>query len=138
MLLDEQHIDSVIPQRNPFIMISNLLAASETNFETDFFIRPENIFIKSGIFQETGMLENIAQSCAAGFGYLNRKAGGKPMIGFIGAVSKTIVHKLPEVNSRITTTIRVVYQLENVFLVSGQNYCENEKLLECEMKIVVN
>jgi 3-hydroxyacyl-[acyl-carrier-protein] dehydratase len=138
MLLNEKNIESVIPQRSPFVMISDLLKANNVNFESDFLIRKENIFIKNGLLQEPALIENIAQTCAAGFGYLNQQSGGKPMLGFIGAISKVKVHKLPEEDNRITTTITVMHQLENIYLVKGENYCGSEKLLECEMKIVVN
>lgn len=138
MILSEENIESVIPQRSPFVMISNLLKANDINFETDFIIREENIFIKNGHLQETALIENIAQTCAAGFGFLNMQSGGKPMLGFIGAISKVKVYKLPEVNTRINTTIVVTHRLENIYLVKGENFFGDEKLLECEMKIVVN
>ena len=137
MIVTEENIESLIPQRSPFVMISNLMKAKDTNFETDFFIQKENIFIKRGYLQEAALIENIAQTCAAGFGFLNKESGGKPMIGFIGAVSKVLVHKLPEVNTRINTKVSVITQLENVYLVKGENFSGNDKLLECEMKIVV-
>ena len=138
MILSEENIESVIPQRSPFVMISNLLKANDIVFETDFFIRKENIFIKNGLLLETALIENIAQTCAAGFGFLNMQGGGKPMLGFIGAISKARVYKLPEVNTKINTTIIVKYRLENVYLVKGENFYGDKKLLECEMKIVVN
>jgi len=137
MMLAEENIESVIPQRSPFIMISNLLDADPVKFETDFFIREETIFIKKGFLQEVALIENIAQTCAAGFGFLTKQSGGKPMLGFIGGVSKVIVHMLPKVNTRINTRAVITHRLENVYLIKGENYYGDEKLLECEMKIVI-
>lgn len=138
MILSEKDIESVIPQRSPFVMISNLLKANDSSFETDFFIHKENIFIRNGFLQETALFENIAQTCAAGFGFLNRQRGGEPKLGFIGAISKARVCKLPKVNARINTRVVITYRLENVYLVKGENFQDDEKLAECEMKIVVN
>jgi predicted hotdog family 3-hydroxylacyl-ACP dehydratase len=138
MIVLEKNIESLIPQRSPFVMISNLIEAGEKKFETDFFIRPNNLFIKNGLLQEAALIENIAQTCAAGFGYLNSKAGGQTMLGFIGAITKLKVHALPKVNTTITTKVIVTHQLENVYLIKGQNSYLGKELLECEMKIVIN
>ena len=119
-------------------MISNLLEADPTKFETDFLIRTNNIFIKDGFLQEVALIENIAQTCAAGFGFLSRQAGAQQTMGFIGAISKLMVYILPEVGVKINTRAVVTYQLENVYLIKGQIFYLDKKLLECEMKIVVN
>ena len=138
MKVSKENIKSFIPQRQPFIMIDNLLNASPTKFESDFEITSENIFLKNGILYEPALIENIAQTCAAGFGFVQSQFDGKPRLGFIGAVSKLEVHSLPNVNSIINTHVEVIHQLENIFLVKGENFCNGKKLIECEMKIVIN
>lgn len=138
MKISKENIKSFIPQREPFIMIDNLLDASETKFESNFEVTNENIFLKNKILQEPALIENIAQTCAAGFGFVQSQFEGKPRLGFIGAVSKLEVHSLPKVNSIINTYVAVTHQLENIFLVKGSTICNEKKLLECEMKIVIN
>ena len=136
-LIAKEHIETVLPHRNPFIFIDNLIDASTVEFKTDFIVQPDNIFIKNDILQEPALIENIAQTCAAGFGFLNRQSNGNATLGFIGAVTKLELFNLPVVNSMITTKAYVTYQFQNVFLVKGENYCNDKKLLECEMKIVI-
>jgi len=138
MKISKENIKSFIPQREPFIMIDNLLDASQTKFESNFHVTNENIFLKNEILLEPALIENIAQTCAAGFGFVQSQFEGKPRLGFIGAVSKLEVHSLPKVNSTINTHVVVTHQLDNIFLVKGENFCNGKKLLECEMKIVVN
>ena len=135
--ITKEHIESVLPHRNPFIMIDNLIDASTVEFKTDFVVQPDNIFIKNELLQDPALIENIAQTCAAGFGYLNRQSDGDATLGFIGSVSKLELFNLPAVHSKITTKAQVVYQFQNVFLVKGESVCEGTKLLECEMKIVI-
>ena len=137
MVITKENIESVLPHRSPFIMIDNLIEASTVEFETDFIVQPDNIFMKNDVLQEPALIENIAQTCAAGFGYLNSQSDGNATLGFIGAVPKLELFNLPSVNSKITTKAQVTYQFQNVFLVKGENYCDNTKLLECEMKIVI-
>ena len=138
MKISKENIKSFIPQREPFIMIDSLIDASPAKFESNFLISNENIFLKNEILLEPALIENIAQTCAAGFGFVQSQSGGEPRLGFIGAVSKLEVHSLPKVNSIINTYVSVTYQLENIFLVKGENFCNGKKLLECEMKIVIN
>ncbi|MCF2447540.1 hypothetical protein L0657_26530 [Dyadobacter sp. CY345] len=138
MIVTKEKIAEIIPHRPPFVMIDNLLEVSASRFESDFFVKDDNILVRSGFLEESGLIENIAQTCAAGFGYLDREKEGEPRIGFIGAVSKLELFELPLVNSTIHTIVTPTHQLGNIFLVKGENYCNGRKLLECEIKIVVN
>jgi len=118
-------------------MIDNLVEVNESRFESDFFIQEDNVLVRSGFFEESGLIENIAQTCAAGFGFLDHDKGGEAKIGFIGAVSKLELFELPLAHSTINTIVTPTHQLGNIFLVKGENYCNGRKLLECEIKIVV-
>ncbi|MBW6481804.1 MAG: hypothetical protein K0B10_01970 [Vicingaceae bacterium] len=137
MLLNKENITEIIPQKAPFVMVDNLISADEHGFKSSFQVRKDNIFFKDEKLQEPALIENIAQTVAAGFGYVDRQVGGEPKLGFIGAISKLKVHALPTLNSEIITIIKHLYQFENVYLVKGENFCKNQLLVECEMKIVV-
>ena len=137
MLLHKENITEIIPQKSPFVMVDNLLSADEGGFKSTFKVEKHNIFLKKEKLQEPALIENIAQTVAAGFGYVDRQSGGKPKLGFIGAISKLKVHALPKINSEIKTIVTHLYQFENVYLVKGENFCGEELLVECEMKIVV-
>lgn len=137
MIVTKEKIAGIIPHRPPFVMIDNLIEAQESRFESNFFIEEDNILVRSGFFEASGLIENIAQTCAAGFGYLDRNEGAEPKIGFIGAVSKLELFELPLAHSTIHTIVTPTHQLGNIFLLKGENYCNGRKLLECEIKIVV-
>ncbi|MCE7065856.1 hypothetical protein [Dyadobacter sp. CY326] len=137
MTVAKDAINQYIPHRAPFVMIDNLVSASQERFETDFYITADNLLVADGFFQESGLLENIAQTCAASFGYLDQQAGGAPKIGFIGAITKVEIHELPPVHSTIKTVVTPLHQLGNISLVQGESFLEGRILLGCEMKIVV-
>ena len=137
MIVTKEQIADFIPHRNPFVMVDNLITVNQDCFESDFIIEEDNILVHAGFFEESGLIENIAQTCAAGFGYLDHEKQSAPKIGFIGAISKVEVFELPLTHSRITTIVTPTHQLGNIFLVKGENYCNGRKLLECEIKIVV-
>lgn len=137
MVIPKESITSYIPHRYPFVMVDNLISVSNEQFESDFFISENNILVTDQIFQEAGLIENIAQTCAASFGYLNRAEGGEAKIGYIGAISRLELFSLPPVNSKILTVVKQTHQLGTVFLVVGKNYLNDHLLMQCEMKIVL-
>lgn len=126
-----------IPQREPFIMVHRVVSAEETKFVTQFEIKEDNIFLVDGILQEPALIENIAQSAAAGFGTLAKRNGGeKGGLGFIGSITRLVCHKLPPIGQTIETTVEVITQFGGITLIKGSNFSNKELLLECEMKIV--
>jgi len=131
------NIKEVIPQREPIIMVHNVVSATEKIFNTTFKIEKDNIFLKKDILQEPALIENIAQSAAAGFGTLAKQAGGKKEgLGFIGSITRVKVHKLPNVGETINTIVEVGTSFGAITLIKGKNYVNDKLLLECEMKIV--
>ena len=129
-------IESFIPQRAPFIMIDNLLEATDEKIETDFAVLADNIFFEAGVLREFALIENIAQSSAAGLVFLNMSSNGKPVNGFLGGISKLKLYDLPKENDIIYTTVTQIQQFENMYLLKGENRVKNKKLLECEVKLV--
>jgi 3-hydroxyacyl-[acyl-carrier-protein] dehydratase len=136
MVLSKDQIEAYIPQRAPFIMVDNLLVATPEKFETDFKILPDNIFLENGILREFALIENIAQSSAAGLAMLNRIGSKDDVEGFIGGITKVKIFKLPEVNETLQTIIIPKAELGNMFLVEASTYANGKKLLECEVKLV--
>jgi predicted hotdog family 3-hydroxylacyl-ACP dehydratase len=137
MILNQEETAAIIPQKVPFVMIDSLLTAGEDGFSSNFLVREENIFSVDGTLTEPALIENIAQTVAAGFGYVGSQEGGSPKVGFIGAISKLKVNGLPNVGDLITTTITPLHEFENIYLIKGENYSNDKLLVECEMKIVV-
>ena len=136
MIISKAEIESYIPQRAPFIMIDNLIEASTERFKTDFWILPDNIFVDKGVLREFALIENIAQSSSAGLAIIKMSSGKKTTDGFIGGISKLKLYDLPKVNDTIYTIVNLLAQLENMFLLKGENYLNGRKLLECELKLV--
>ena len=130
MILTSTEIQHYIPQRYPFVMVDNLLELISNHFKTDFTIMPDNIFVEDGFFREFGLIENIAQSSAAGIAFSRNYNGKTKPDGYIGAITKLKLFALPEVHDTIVTHIDLLFQFENMFLLKGQNYGKGKRLLE--------
>jgi len=139
MLVKKENITEIIPQRSPFVMIHDLVEATiETGFKSKFSIEEDNIFLKNGVVSEASLVENIAQTCAAGFGYIDRQNGMKEaQLGFIGAVTKLKVRDVARLNDQLDTHVRILSTFDKIFLVKGEVLRAGKVLIECQMKIVL-
>jgi predicted hotdog family 3-hydroxylacyl-ACP dehydratase len=135
MIATGDNILTLIPQRPPMVMIDALVSAGEERAESTLVISNKNIFIKNGILREPGLVENIAQTAAARIGYICRQEKKPVPIGFIGAVQKLVIHKLPGAGKQIKTIIEIKNQVMNVTIITGTIWFEGDIIAQCEMKI---
>lgn len=133
----KQPITQFIPQRPPFVMIDELLAASETEATSAFKILQENILVEAGKLTETGLIENIAQTAAAMVGYQCSIQQVPVPVGFIAAVKDLKVMALPVVETVIQTQIQVTNTVMDVTIVQGRVEQSGKLLCSCEMRILV-
>ena len=138
MLINKENIQTYIPQRAPFVMIDELISATDKNFESSFEILASNLFIEDNVLSESAMVENVAQTCAAGFGYVGSQNGEEAgKLGFIGAVSKLTVSGLPRTGEQLITKIDILNAFDAIHLIQGTVYSNERELLTCQMKIVI-
>ncbi|HMG92780.1 MAG TPA: hypothetical protein VK589_22135 [Chryseolinea sp.] len=135
MLANRTDILQYIPQRNPIVMVHELLEADEESVITQLTIEPDNVFLASGYFTEPGMVENIAQTAAVHVGYQCTLKKLPIPIGYIAAVKDLKVRLLPKQNSTITTSVKVINKVLDITVVQGKIEHEGELLCSCEMRI---
>jgi predicted hotdog family 3-hydroxylacyl-ACP dehydratase len=127
-----------LPHRPPFVMVDRLSECDEQRYCTIFQIRAGNVLVDDGELSEAGLVENIAQTAAAGKGFIAQQTGDPIATGYIVAVKNLEVLALPKVGDLIETEVVVEKQIFDFFLISGTVYRDGEILGSCEMKIFVN
>jgi predicted hotdog family 3-hydroxylacyl-ACP dehydratase len=138
-LVNNEDILSIIPQRDPFVLIDELTERTDVFSTSSFLIKEGHLLVENGHLSAEGLIENIAQTAAAGVGYeYQYLKKTTPPIGYIGAVSKLVVNGNPPVGSTIKTTVNVTNKIMNVTIISGSVFLQDELLANCEMKIFVN
>ena len=135
MLISQDHIISVIPQRGPFVMIDDLISCDEICSNTTFLIKDDNVLVENGELSEAGLAENIAQSAAAGFGYITQKSNKPIAAGYIAAIKDFEIFTLPKVGETIETTVTITNRVFDITIISGSIKYNDELLATCEMKI---
>ncbi len=126
-----------IPQRPPFVQISNLIAVDDTKTTTTFTILQDNILCEEGSFSENGMIENIAQTAAAGFGYLDSLNNKDVALGFIASIKDIEIFEIAKVGDTIQTETEVVNQIMDFKIIKGKIYLNERVIAVCEMRIFV-
>lgn len=132
------NVFDLIPQRPPFIMIDCLTHFDPVITSSRFTVRDNNLFFSEGRLLASGLIENIAQTCAARIGYINRLSNEVIKLGFIGAVRNLKIYKTPLAGDTIYTTITVKEEVFQMTLVDAVVKLNDETIAEAEMKIALS
>lgn len=136
MKFEKIDIHELLPQQEPFVMVGRLCHFDMDKTVTKTKISDKNIFVENGVLTTPGIIETIAQSCAARIGYVNKYILKKCVqIGFIGAVRNMNLYRCPEVGEEIETTIITIEEIFGMTLVSATVRAGDEIIAESEMKI---
>ncbi len=131
-------IHELLPQQEPFVMVGRLAHVDETSCTTETDITERNIFVEDGFLSASGLIENVAQSCAARLGYYNKYILRRGIqVGFIGAVSHLEITALPRVGDTISTTVEVVGEVFGTVLASARVCHGEELLMTTQIKIAI-
>lgn len=109
---------------------------------TELTILPDNLFVEDGRFTALGILENMAQTCAARIGYVNMQRlaaapGAKPAIGVIGDIRNGVINRLPRCHETLSTQIIILEEVFNLTLAQLTTRIGNEIIATARMKIAL-
>lgn len=132
---DEIAIGEILPQREPFLFVDRLLHYDDHETRTAFTVREGHLLVEEGHLSASGILENMAQTSAARIGYLNKYILHIPVrIGFIGAIRKFRVHRLPAVGETLETTILLREDVFGISLTDAVVRIGDEVIAEASLK----
>lgn len=132
------NVQELLPQRPPFVMVDKLLRCDSEATVTSLLVRNNNIFCDNGQLTEAGVIENIAQTCAARMGYINRYICNDTVkLGFIGAIRNMEIRRMPQTGETITTRISIAEEIFKMMLVNAVVCIGEELISSAEMKIAI-
>ena len=131
-------IHELLPQQEPFVMVGRLTFFDKRRTITETTVKDENLFVSEGMMSASGLIENIAQTCAARIGFVNKYILKKGIqVGFIGAIRNLTVFRLPETGETMTTTVDVLEEVFGMTLAHAEITCGGETLVTTEIKIAL-
>lgn len=116
MDFSQLQITQLIPQRPPFVMVDKVLSCDLTDAVTEFYVSEDNIFLDDMKLSPAGIIENMAQSCAARMGCINLMNNDSVKIGFIGDIRNCEIIRQPIFNETITTYVHIVVDVMQLTL----------------------
>ena len=120
-------------------MVDALTRCDDVITSTVLKVTADNIFVENNEFTESGVIENIAQTCAARMGYINKHlCSGEVKIGFIGSIKDLDFEELPKVGDELKTTVEVVNNVFAITLVKAKVEVGGRLIASCEMKISIS
>lgn len=143
MDFSEISIKRIIPQRSPFLMVDRVVRCDESDAYLEFLVTQDNVLAEDNALSASGIIENMAQSCAAlmGCGCILR---GVPItIGYIGEVRNAKINKLPQCGQTIHTHVHVIEEVFNIILadvkiIEGYDVIATAQIKVAKTDIVAN
>ncbi|REH01583.1 ABC transporter permease [Flavobacterium aquicola] len=144
-----KHINSnhYLPHRAPMLMVDFILEIDDEKVDTVFEIKTENIFLKNDFFTESGLIENMAQTCSmiVAKDYFvdenNNDKTGANVIGFISGIKTLKIYSLPKVNSTLVTKAVLISKFisdsYSLCTIKCKTFKGDEMLLEGEITLFI-
>jgi len=115
--IENMDIKNFLPHRKPMLMVRKLLQLDESSVTTDYKIDEDCIFVENNTLSETGLIENAAQVCSSIVGqsfFLDDDLEGKSnsLLGYISAIKKVSIYKLPKVGDVLHTKAKLVSRVD--------------------------
>ncbi len=131
-------IHSVLPQQDPFVMVGKLVHFELMTSTTETVIKEDNLFVENGCFTPFGIMENIAQTCAARIGFYNKYILQEEVqIGYIGSIKDFVNPCKARVGSLITTTVDVTEEVLGMTLANATVKCQEELIASAQIVLAV-
>lgn len=133
--VEKRDILQLIPQRPPFVMVDRLHSVQESEATSVYLVTSDSLFVREGLFRESGLIENIAQTAAAMNGYHAMTGGVDVKNGYIGGIKNLEINFLPAVGDQITTRVVEEHRVMGASIVVGEAMAGGRVAATCEMKV---
>lgn len=137
MIASGEELLALLPQRPPMVLIEALLTCDGARTVSQFRVPADSVLVENGVLSEAGLIENIAQTAAAGAGYSYQQRGQPSPIGFIAAIRDLRIAALPAVGTQLTTEVQVLNHVLEFTIVRGTVRANETTFAECEMRIFI-
>lgn len=137
-LVSKNDILAYLPQQPPFTMVDELVAFDETSAKSQFLVETDNVLVRNGLFGESGLVENMAQTIALYAGYKARAANEKPPIGYIAGIKNLEISARAQTGTTLITEVEIVNEVLNMQIANAKVSDASGKLLaNCELRIFI-
>lgn len=128
----------LLPQRPPYLLVDRLLHYDADVMRCRLVVTPDHLMVDGNHLSAAGLIEHIAQTCAARIGFINKYILHRPVtIGYVASISSLLIDALPEVGSTVETEVRVLEDCFGMTLINARVSCGGRVIAAGEMKIAL-
>ena len=140
-------IKRYLPHRTPMLMVDLILKMNDEYVETIFEIKEDIIFLENNFLIESGLIENMAQTCSSVVAkdyFIDEECNDKVgvnVVGFISAIKTLKIHTLPKVGDTIITKASLISKFVtdaySLCTMNCKTFSGDELLLEGEINLYI-
>lgn len=127
----------LLPQRPPFQFIDTITHVTEDEIQSSFLISKQSLFLLDDTLSESALIENMAQTIAAGNSLHQQSTTKTPQIGFIGAIKKIKIQRSPAVHDLLETTVKTLHVIGDARIAEAKIFCNQIEIASAELTIFV-
>ncbi len=134
------NVKELLPQAYPFVFVDHIIQFSveKMSCTTQFLVKEDTLLQEDGFLTESGMLENIAQTCAVHIGFYNKYILKREIqVGFIGAVKNMRIFDKVKIHDELFTTITIKTEFGGMKIADAVILCDGKIVAEGELKIAL-
>ena len=136
--MNSNSILDYIPHRTPFVMVDEILYCDLEQCRTQFSIKADNLLVNRNRLSEGGVMEHVAQSCAARIGYISLHIKHEPIrVGVIGAIKNFRMIRYPMVGEVLETEVKAIAEFMDMTVLEAKVFSNDVLVAEGEMKVAL-
>lgn len=118
-------------------MVDEVVSCEGCDAVTIFRLTPGNILIDGDRLSVAGIIENMAQSCAARMGCVDWMRGEPIKIGYVGDVKGCSIVRRPRIGETLHTHVHIVEKVLSLMLAEVTVSSDDEPIASARMKIAM-
>lgn len=129
------------------LMVSYITNIDDASATGEFQITKDCIFVKDGVLQEPGLIENAAQvsSAVVGQSFFDKgdlEGSSNKITGYISAIKKITIERLPKVGDIIVTKTKLVSRFDtegvSICTIEGTIFNNDELIVACTLNFLIH
>lgn len=130
-------LELLMPHRPPIRWIDALTDCTETEARAEVTFSKDHFAVHDGKIAESALIECVAQTVAAGFGWLTRQkgTGGKPAGGMLAAVSRFDFEQPAPLDVPLKINVRQLKRLGPMAMIGAQISVANQVIATGQISI---
>lgn len=133
--LEHIKIGEILPQQPPFVFVDTIHECDTVSAEVSFTVREGGTLVRDGRLLPGGLVEHMAQACAAMSGYIAVYIRHIPFsIGYLGQVRGLDVKRFPRTGETLRTSVRTIEEIFGILMAEVRVFSDGELLASAIIK----